>query len=885
MSSPFDPYYKWLGIPPREQPPNHYRLLGIELFEADDEVIEAATNRQMSYLQQLSSGENIEHAQKLLGEVSRARVCLINAKQKNEYDAKLRGELAAPGTDFIAEEFDPDPPVDRDRRKSPPGRAGEPPGFPGIVGDGPSKSRDFSEETTARPPSVPAAHRERGEDESSQTKTQPQKRTRLLIATTGLGVVACIAVGIFAFQHFSHRDAEQMLRAKSLVPNRDNTHWEHADYEAYRGLEQELKGLQNDPAENDPADQDGQQQTIKIIQQRQQELANIYQELRNEEEVRQALATLNANLAPPPGLSESTRELITRFDAERQQQQEEAERAKADRKKKAEAAKIAAADRKKKAEAKAEAAKIAEAERKKKAEAKAEAAKIAEAERKKKAKEKAEAAKIAEVERKAKEEPDQEFPKNQDNPESLLESKGLAKKGSKWVLAIEEPLQKRAQTLLAQWKLFNGLGRQLGGVDKKIATNFLLKRHELLEQTRSYHVMRAAVAEDYGKILKDEQIMAALEKLGQNTKSLPRTIKQYEKPDKKLMQVLPKGPPQLGNFVLLIINETTPVVIEQDTAALKHKEAKALLILPRAGWEAAGLPDGTLTQKWMHDQWNPHLWEVAVPSLRWGTAIARNAKAYRMHNDPANQDEAYGSRVGPVGWRTFLQQLRPAPAPPPTAEQIAEARTKLQPQPASKLDKIPGKNTDTPDGKRVAPFELPAELVLPDKTPKDDADFKDRFREKKNGTWIHIDEKRTRGEEFDTLDVAMRRCSGAVKKYAKAVEQTILARKEVATLEQQQKIALEPQRTQLRAQIGKAKEILEDPKQKPNAEEVKEQLKTAKSLANTVKAYVDHYQGFEGRKIETDVERDLKRIEKLKATFQEQREKLATAEQQAVQEP
>lgn len=427
---------------------------------------------------------------------------------------------------------------------------------------------------------------------------------------------------------------------------------------------------------------------------------------------------------------------------------------------------------------------------------------------------------------------------------------------------------------------------QFVGMDKKIATDYLLTYNKLLEQTRSYHLMRAAVAEDYRKILEDEQIMAALEKLGQNTKSLPRTIKQYEKPDKKLMQAIPSGRPQIGNFVLLIINETTPVVIERDRVALKHKDAKALLILPRAGWEAAGLPDGTATHKWMDDQWAPQLWEVAVPSLRWGTAIANNAKAYRMHSHPANQDEAYGSRVGPDGWRTFLQQLRPAPPmPKPTAEQIAAARTKLQTQPASKLDKIPGQNIDTPEGEMAAPFELPAELVLPDKTPKNDADFKDRFLEKKNGTWIHIDEKRTRGEEFDTLDVAMRRCSDAVRKYATAVEQTIRARKEVVALEQQQMIALEPQRKLLRAQIGKAKEVLEDPEQKPNAEEVKEELKTAKSLANSVKAYVDHYQGFEGRKIETKVERDLARLNKLKATFQEQREKLATAEQQAVQDP
>ena len=37
----FDPYHKWLGIPPKDQPPNHYRLLGVDLFESDPDVIDA----------------------------------------------------------------------------------------------------------------------------------------------------------------------------------------------------------------------------------------------------------------------------------------------------------------------------------------------------------------------------------------------------------------------------------------------------------------------------------------------------------------------------------------------------------------------------------------------------------------------------------------------------------------------------------------------------------------------------------------------------------------------------------------------------------------------------------------------------------------------------
>ena len=34
----FDPYHEWMGIPPSEQPPNHYRLLGLSEFETSKAV-------------------------------------------------------------------------------------------------------------------------------------------------------------------------------------------------------------------------------------------------------------------------------------------------------------------------------------------------------------------------------------------------------------------------------------------------------------------------------------------------------------------------------------------------------------------------------------------------------------------------------------------------------------------------------------------------------------------------------------------------------------------------------------------------------------------------------------------------------------------------------
>lgn len=86
----FDAYHKWLGIPPEEQPPDHYRLLGIGRLESDPEVIAAAADRQMAYLRTFQSGPQAEACQRLLNEVARARVCLLDPARKAAYDARLR---------------------------------------------------------------------------------------------------------------------------------------------------------------------------------------------------------------------------------------------------------------------------------------------------------------------------------------------------------------------------------------------------------------------------------------------------------------------------------------------------------------------------------------------------------------------------------------------------------------------------------------------------------------------------------------------------------------------------------------------------------------------------------------------------------------------------
>lgn len=87
----FDPYHKWLGIPAAEQPPTHYRLLGISPTETDPDVIDAAANRQMSYVQGFAAGPHAAESQKLLNELSAARLCLLNPSRRQAYDAALLG--------------------------------------------------------------------------------------------------------------------------------------------------------------------------------------------------------------------------------------------------------------------------------------------------------------------------------------------------------------------------------------------------------------------------------------------------------------------------------------------------------------------------------------------------------------------------------------------------------------------------------------------------------------------------------------------------------------------------------------------------------------------------------------------------------------------------
>lgn len=93
MSEAFDPYHLWLSIKPKDQPPHHYRLLGIDLFEDDPEVIRDAAERQMAHVRKYQLGQHSAISQKMLNEIAAAKGCLLDREKKAAYDVAIKQKL------------------------------------------------------------------------------------------------------------------------------------------------------------------------------------------------------------------------------------------------------------------------------------------------------------------------------------------------------------------------------------------------------------------------------------------------------------------------------------------------------------------------------------------------------------------------------------------------------------------------------------------------------------------------------------------------------------------------------------------------------------------------------------------------------------------------
>lgn len=120
MAKDFDPYHKWLGIPPKQRPINHYRLLGISPEETDREVIAAAADRQMAFVQTHKTGKYAELSQKILNEITAAKLCLLDPAKRKKYDKELKANSSAPPPAPPPVKAPPPPPAAPPRTSAPP---------------------------------------------------------------------------------------------------------------------------------------------------------------------------------------------------------------------------------------------------------------------------------------------------------------------------------------------------------------------------------------------------------------------------------------------------------------------------------------------------------------------------------------------------------------------------------------------------------------------------------------------------------------------------------------------------------------------------------------------------------------------------------------------
>jgi hypothetical protein len=103
MTEEFDPYLTWLGIRETERPPNHYRLLGLALFEPDPFVIAEAADRQIQHVGQFQDTAQSAYAEQILGQLAAAKSCLLNPQTRSGYDTWLQSAISGPAAAGPAE--------------------------------------------------------------------------------------------------------------------------------------------------------------------------------------------------------------------------------------------------------------------------------------------------------------------------------------------------------------------------------------------------------------------------------------------------------------------------------------------------------------------------------------------------------------------------------------------------------------------------------------------------------------------------------------------------------------------------------------------------------------------------------------------------------------
>ncbi len=96
MSAPATWYQRCLGIAPAGQPPSHYRLLDVQLFEAAPDALRASADRQTARVRAWAGAMPDEALAALIAEIEMARQVLADADSREQYDRHLCASMFPP---------------------------------------------------------------------------------------------------------------------------------------------------------------------------------------------------------------------------------------------------------------------------------------------------------------------------------------------------------------------------------------------------------------------------------------------------------------------------------------------------------------------------------------------------------------------------------------------------------------------------------------------------------------------------------------------------------------------------------------------------------------------------------------------------------------------
>lgn len=88
-------YQKYLGVAGRQDPPDHYTLLGIQPLESDPDTIRAALKRRLDLLETKKDDENASEILRLEKELNEAAECLTSEGARDSYERGVTGESAS----------------------------------------------------------------------------------------------------------------------------------------------------------------------------------------------------------------------------------------------------------------------------------------------------------------------------------------------------------------------------------------------------------------------------------------------------------------------------------------------------------------------------------------------------------------------------------------------------------------------------------------------------------------------------------------------------------------------------------------------------------------------------------------------------------------------